>query len=644
MVLLMPVMVLILLFVIYFPHHPAMGWQFAAHLATLFIVAMVCHGELAKNRPPARHLTAFYLCMSIGGTLGGIFNALLAPVIFLSVAEYSLVIVIACLLLPSLLGDTMSKLNRYLDIGLAGALGIASMYAIYKLYDTTTVEQWLAVTGFPHLWQQLFVVLLVGGGMVAYAVAARKGQRLNHWLDVLLPVALGVLTVQLIKAKPFETWNLSWITGVDVADDWGKITSKQKQIADVLTYGLPVALCYGFAEQPIRFGLGVGAISLACIFDSGDTQMVRWNDTQGVAIQGVTGSTIYQDRSFFGVLRVETRNPWANPNYPHLLQYQDGTIYNRLLHGTTLHGMQRQPNLPLLFLPLSGTGPLDVAALTTYGRQRSDAQRLDALTYYHRTGPVGQVYATYCPPGTPSNVAFIGLGTGTMSSYLEPEHHGDIYEIDQHVVDIASNPNLFTYLHDRQGRYDIRLGDARLKLKDAPDHTYKLIVVDAFSSDAIPIHLITKEAVELYFEKLTDDGVLAVHISNRHLNLGPVLGNIVRDLGLAGLDEYDNDEDPSGKNTSDWVLLARNRNVFKPILERRDASRQSIEANVLLGMTGSPAAIPVPYARFAIWDDLEDDPRQRTWTDDFSNIISVLRWWKTERYQEDERSKKRWGR
>jgi hypothetical protein len=267
---------------------------------------------------------------------------------------------------------------------------------------------------------------------------------------------------------------------------------------------------------------------------------------------------------------------------------------------------------------------------------------MEALTYYHRTGPIGQVYSTYCPPGTPCNVAFIGLGTGTMSSYLEPEHHGDIYEIDKKVVDIASNPAFFTYLSERQGRYDIKLGDARLKLKDAAPHSYKLIVVDAFSSDAIPVHLITKEAVELYFEKLAPDGVLAVHISNRHLNLGPVLGNIVRELGLAGLDEYDNDEGLSGKNSSDWVLLAKNREVFKPLLWRREVSRETIHINGFLGLTGTPI-LPVPYARFTIWDDLEDDPTQRTWDDDFSNIIGVLRWWKQDRYMDEERSRTRWG-
>jgi len=617
MVLTMPVLVLLLVFVMVSEIKIGrIEWLFLLHLATLFVVSMVCHGELARNRPSPRHLTGFYLCMSIGGTLGGVFNALLAPVIFQSVAEYTLVLVIACLLLPPM-EDVLkvSKLNRYLDICLGTALGAAAVYCVYKFYAWYEVSpemgyRWLDMTGFASLWEQVLVILLVGAALLAYVLTATRQQRLSRCLDVLMPLSLGLLTAQLIHSSPFRSWDLSWLTEpLDVGPE---------RLARVLTYGLPVALCYGFAEQPIRFGLGVGAIFLAGVFNSADSTY-----------------TIHQDRSFFGVLKVETRDPYDDPL---LRRWQDGTVYNRLLHGTTLHGMQRQPNLPLLLLPLSATNPFEAGAYTSYGRQESDMLRLEALTYYHRTGPIGQVYSSYCPPGTKCDVAFIGLGTGTMSSYLEPGQHGDIYEIDKKVVDIASNERFFTYLRDARGPYDIRLGDARLKLKDAAPHSYKLIVVDAFSSDAIPIHLITKEAIELYFDKMTPDGVLAVHISNRHLSLGPVLGNIVRELGLAGLDEYDNDEGSPGKNSSDWVVLARNRQALEPLIARREAARLSVQANLVLGMTAAPVMLPVPFARFTLWDDLDDDPEQRTWTDDYSNIIGVLRWW------EKERKRKGWGR
>lgn len=609
MVLSMPVFVLILVFVMVSEIKiKQIAWLFMLHLATLFVVAMVCHGELARNRPSTRYLTRFYLCMSVGGILGGLFNGLVAPVIFNSIAEYALVIVVACLLLPSL-EDVMkmSRLNRALDIGLGSALGLAAVYSVYKfyqlfqIYPETTTEQWLAATGFPHLWEQVLVVVLVAGVLLAYALTAPRQKRLNRWLDVLMPLSLGILTAQLIHGSPFRNWDLSWITDpLDVSP---------KQLATVLTYGLPVALCYGFAEQPIRFGLGVGAIFLAGAVNSTESSYV-----------------IHQDRSFFGVLKVEKRNPYEM--FPRL---NDGTVYHRLLHGTTLHGMQRADNYPLLLLPLTASNPFEAAAFRVYGKSENEEQRMDALTYYHRTGPVGQIYSIYCASGTKANSGFIGLGTGTMATYLEPQQHGDIYEIDKKVVDIASNPVYFSYLPERAGRYDIKLGDARLKLKDASDHSYNLIVVDAFSSDAIPVHLITKEAIQLYFEKLREDGVLAVHISNRHLSLGPVLGNIVRELGLAGLDEYDNDEGPPGKNSSDWVLIARNRAVLQPVIDRRESARRTVEANAVLGMGSGSILMPVPFARYALWDNLEDDRAQRIWTDDFSNIVQVLRWWEKPR-------------
>src|SRR5207244_8114742 len=120
-------------------------------------------------------------------------------------------------------------------------------------------------------------------------------------------------------------------------------------------------------------------------------------------------------------------------------------------------------------------------------------------------------------------------------------HHLTFYDIDPDVRDIATDESYFTYLRDCRAEWKIVLGDARLRLQEADDKKYGIIVVDAFSSDAIPIHLITREALELYFRKLAADGVLAVHISNRHLDLAPVLGNLAQELGLASLREYDSD-------------------------------------------------------------------------------------------------------
>ncbi len=583
-VLLMPVVLLIMLFVmisnVLSPSDPrGLRWLLFLHLVTLFMTSMACHGELARNRPAPRYLTGFFLCMSAGGVLGGLFNALAAPLVFNSILEYEIVLVLACLLLPPPPdADNPSPLNFYLDIGLAVALGLAALYALDKLIRANT--EWGAWIGAPDeplykqprywLWQ-LFKVA-VAGGLAAYAVRMRNKQRLNRWLDVALPVCLGVLTAQLIISSPFGDWEftkgLARTLGLELP-----------RLVKVLTFGLPVALCYGFAERPLRLGLGVAAIFAAAAFST---------DTSDI---------LHQERSFFGVLKVEDRG-----------------IYHTLLHGTTLHGQQRTDfsQLPMLLGPLMAGNPLEAAWEVPYSQVEAFRQTKEPLTYYHRSGPIGQLYATFCPPERTCNVAFIGLGTGTMASYLEPNHNGTIYEIDAAVVRIAENPAYFTYLRDCRGAiqedgkpYKIELGDARLKLKDAPDGTYRLIVVDAFSSDAIPIHLITKEAVQLYIDKLAPGGVVAIHISNRHLGLDPVLGNIARELGLAALQNHDTVEDRyPGKSSSDWVALAREPEDLKALEKYTDDE-------------GKPS-----------WRPVKRRPAQSVWTDDFSNILSVLRWWK----------------
>src|SRR5262249_11276556 len=223
-----------------------------------------------------------------------------------------------------------------------------------------------------------------------FYVNGRKDAWYYRHLDVLLPLALFLLTAELIIENPFKNWGFGWLIRLfwgDVSPDSEAYQTHHGQIVRVFTYGLPVALCYGFAEQPIRFGLGVGAILLAGVW------------------QGDQANVLYQERSFFGVLKVEKTGP-----------------FNRLLHGTTLHGMQ-----------LVGSN--------------------EPLTYYHKTGPVGQAYrATISGERERDNVAFIGLGTGTMASYVNPGQTATFYEIDRTVINISEGGDYFTYLRDCKNR------------------------------------------------------------------------------------------------------------------------------------------------------------------------------------------------
>ena len=228
---------------------------------------------------------------------------------------------------------------------------------------------------------------------------------------------------------------------------------------------------------------------------------------------------------------------------------------------------------------------------TIHGRQNIGSP--EPLTYYHRDSPIAQVFATRAR--TVTSVGAVGLGTGTLAAYVKPGEQWTFYEIDPEVERIARDRRYFTHLASCGASCRVVIGDARLSLQQRPD-THDVIVIDAFSSDSIPIHLLTREAVQIYLSRLNPDGVLALHISNNHLDLRPVVAGIMRDLRLAGRVQVQGTTDmTTGKFGSQWTVLAR-----------------------------SEAALGV-LATDGRWKPLQLTDA-RTWTDDFSNIWSVLRW------------------
>lgn len=255
---------------------------------------------------------------------------------------------------------------------------------------------------------------------------------------------------------------------------------------------------------------------------------------------------IHTERSFFGVHRV--------------VEY--GT-FHRLVHGNTIHGLQdsESPQTP--------------------------------LTYYHPSGPIGTVFRAFSDR-TDLKAALVGLGSGSLAAYGKPGWKFTYYEIDPVVVRIAQDPALFTYYHDSQAEMSIVLGDARLTMAKSPGN-YDVIALDAFSSDSIPVHLLTREAFEMYMQKLAPHGMLAVHISNRYLHLAPVVAAICHDLHLFAAEFEDGvtiDEGAAGKYQSHWILVGRK------------------EADVAPAMQVDRS-----------WNGLESDGKTRAWTDDYSNLV-----------------------
>lgn len=430
------------------------------HLGVFFIAAWMCHSRLSGMRPHPSKLTEFFLWISVGGVLGGIFNAIIAPTFFNGLWEYPLALVAACLLRPKI--DTSAW--KPMDY----AFPLVVMFV--TVLGSFAVEQgWL--------WQVTQSITLPGGRSIPYG-----GSR------------------------------------------------------TFLTMGLPLVLCFIAVDRPFRFGA-----SLAMVFAV-------------ATIMGAQagGRIISSDRSFFGVHRVTTIDE----------------RFVRLVHGNTLHGMQDRKN---------PTRP---------------------LTYYYPTGPIGTVFETFKGTGRLKNVALVGLGVGSLAAYGEPGQNYTFYEIDPVIEKVARNPEKFTFLSETKANLRVVIGDARLTLSRA-EGNYDLIVLDAFSSDAIPIHLMTEEAIEAYISKLAPGGLIAFHISNRYLDLSDVLAVTASKSGLVNLillDGTTDEERDNGKTASNWMLFAKNKADFAT-LEKKG------------------------------WFEHVPADNVRPWTDDYSNVLSA---WQTD--------------
>lgn len=565
LILLMPVAILLLIFMILSKVQPAkITTVFELHLATLFLVAMVCHGELARDRPAARYLTEFYLWMSLGGVLGGMFNALLAPLVFTQISEYRLALVLACLVLPTLGAPEKGRWTRIMDIGLPAVLGMLAVGLVVKRWidalgnlSKTEGEKytfWTPVKSFLDQlrplpdWESgwyLWLGLLGLAAAVAYIVFTRK-ERLDRIIDVETALALGVLSAAIMIRPPESAVEWYYKALERLPEKLGQmLVVSDERLMAIITFGLPALFCYIFVERPVRFALCVGAFLLAGTVDA---------DLK-------TNTVLHRERSFFGAINVKVARTYDQIFNPRLM------CDHTLTHGTTLHGEQHFYSDTEVFsafaLGLGSCNPLETASVDLVGQHMLDRRR-EALTYYHRRGPIGQVIDELERRGKPA-IAVVGLGTGTLASYGQPGQTFTYYEIDPAVRRIAYNRDWFTYLGDALDRgvnLKVDMGDARLRLGRSQDPPYGLIAVDAFSSDAIPVHLITREALQLYMNKLADDGIVAFHISNRHLNLEPVLVNLAREDGLQVLELSDRKDDLLGKSASTWVFLARHMSAF----------------------------------------------------------------------------------
>ena len=428
--------------------------------ATLFVCCMFCHGELARRRPAAHHLTLFYLMVSLGGAIGGIFVALIAPSVFSSYLELPLAICACGALALIAMWHHVRRAHWFIP-ALAIVAVAAAVWYLNKHEHAMLVMEWRKLA----LWS--------GAGLASLALWWALPERWAPWIPRLLAVVgIGVIVGYFVQQEKSQRKNL-----------------------------------------------------------------------------------VLQARNFYGPLEVRDDVPTED--------YAERT----LLHGTINHGSQLLD--PVL--------------------------RYVTTSYYGKRSGVGRALQTLEARG-PIRAGFIGLGSGVLTNYGRKGDYIRVYEINPLIERIAQS--LFTFFPHTPADKAILMGDARLTLERQlreGSQNYDLIAVDAFSSDAIPVHLLTREAVLLYYKHLKPDGVLALHISNRYLDLIPVCKRGAEAVNRPAMVVEDEGNQASYFSASTWVLVSSDPTVFES-----------------------------EYFKDAYMYDATAKKEFRAWTDDYSNLYQIL--------------------
>lgn len=401
-----------------------------------------------------------------------------------------------------------------------------------------------------------FYLIMAAGGVLGGIFNALLAPRLFH-MPAEYPIVLGLAGFLRYLTVPAPSWEAA-------TDKFRKMMRADKGSVFAVMAAAPVcAILAGIAPMLHRMPAGFSLMPAYAIFAC--LAMIFWRRrafaltaaallalhpgfSRGTSAEHI----VLTHRNFFGIERVME------------------TKYTRnLLHGTTVHGTQAQ----------------------------NPEYKMTPLSYYGERGPAGDIFSLLDARPQPQRVAALGLGVGSISCYAWPGRDFDFYEIDPDVAAIAENKAYFTYLSDCGSPYKIIFGDARLKIAKAPDHSYDLIFLDVFSSDNIPVHVMTREAFDIYRRKLKPGGMIAINISNRYLKLRPEVAAIARDLGMDSMFRMSHSKligrtglfyDPAF-----YGVLAENPETLNPLLGRG-------------------------------WRRVDLPDSKRAWTDDYSNLVGAL--------------------
>jgi SAM-dependent methyltransferase len=445
----------------------SLNWvfMFILNIGAFFITALMCHQTLAARRPPPDRLTEFYLWLSVGGVVGGVFNALIAPMIFSLVREYPIVMVLAVLARPWNMSRMKEREWVWLGAALGSAIAVALLYAVLRNH--------------------------------------------SNMLD-------GVQD--------------GWIMALYVA---------------FALLGLAVMGAFMIRDRAPLFCLALAAL---------------WISAQGVAVQDTAGqfTWLHSERSFFGVLRTER---FLNRNYK-------GDVM-LMFNGTTLHGAQAK-NPQWLCHP---------------------------MLYYAPTTPIGQTLLMMQKRAPSQAIGVVGLGSGAIAAYKRPADSLTYFEIDPKVLHFAFDPKWFSYTTKcASGLAPVVMGDARLSLAKQPAGKFDVLIVDAFSSDSVPTHLLTEEALRSYLRVMKPGGVVLLHLSNRNLDITTSSEATIRAIGAPVLHQLYFESSAAAlywEASTDAVIFAKSPDALKD---------------------------------FAADHRWETPPPTTTkpWTDDYTNLIGAL--------------------
>ncbi len=419
-------------------------------LICYFLIALMCHMRLVDERPSAEYLTEFYIWMSLGGVLGGIFNALIAPVIFSDVYEYLIVLALSQLAVPAADGQK-SDLGKIVLKALPFAV---SGFIVFKLMTLMNIDVRAAA--------------LLGGGVFVYGLNKARGNMKLVLVDSAALVVLALFIPTYFKAP------------------------------------------------------------------------------------------VLQDRSFFGILQVKAQD--SEFGKVHLFR-----------HGDTVHNYQFQ----------------------------DQALRKVPLAYYAKGNTFESALSAARARTPDMAIAMVGLGAGAMACYEQPGDSWTYYEIDPAVVSMATNPDYFSYISECAPNANIVTGDARMTILALPEKSQDMIMIDAFSSDAIPTHLVTREALAIYRSRLKDNGLIFFHTSNRVMDVSSVVARLAEDAGL------------------DVRYTARSDFSGEPYKAYYSPS--------IAMVMGQAEDIDAVFGQDKNWMGFIPGKSVKTWSDDYSSVIGALR-------------------